>query len=72
MDLAQQLEAFRRESNRRANDVDILLTLQRGQIEVDPADLDPYVDGAVLLKESVIARLNNDIGVRIKLAKQFT
>jgi hypothetical protein len=66
LDVSGRLDVFRRESNLRVNDVDLLLTMKRGLVEVESGDLDPTVEGAVLLKESVITRLNNDIGVRSK------
>lgn len=52
-----------RENNRRINDVDLVLSLKRGQIEVVTQDLVPELGGAVLLKEGLIANLNGDIGV---------
>lgn len=61
-DLSTRLATFRRESNRRINDVDLVLTLKRGQIEVETQDLVPELGGAVLLKEGLISNLNGDIG----------
>ena len=57
------LSRFSRESNRRINNVDLVLTLKRGQIEVETQDLVPELGGAVLLKEGLISNLNGDIGV---------
>lgn len=60
-----QLEAWRKEKNYQINNVQILLAVTRGQIEIEISDQEPTLNRAVLLTESVITKLNNDIGVRM-------
>ena len=40
-----------------------MLSLNKGQIEVETQDLEPELGGVVLLKEGLIANLNGEIGV---------
>ncbi len=59
------LETWRRRKNLSINNVHLVVTVTRGQLEVDPDQTDPHVTGAVLLTEGVIAKLNQDIEVVI-------
>ena len=69
----EYLETWKTKKNHKINNVDILLALNRGQMEVEKqlnskseleeASLYPYLSGAVLLKESVIKKLNTEIEV---------
>ena len=59
------LESWRKEKNYETNNVLILLAVTRGQIETEVSDQEPNLKQAVLLTESVITKLNNDIGVRV-------
>ena len=57
------LESWRKEKNYQTNNVHILLAVTRGQIEMEISDQEPHLNQAVLLTESAITKLNNDIGV---------
>jgi hypothetical protein len=59
----ERLEAWRKEKNQLVNNVEIVLNLARGQIEVPTFEAEPNLQGAVLLTNSVIDKLNSEIGV---------
>ena len=58
-----QLRQFRKDKNYELANVPLLLAVKRGQIEMGLGESDPHIEGAVLITESTITRLNNDIGV---------
>ncbi len=60
-DAQEHLSAWKRERNRRVNNVELVLTVARGQLEVEAGDTEPEVPGAVLLTESVVRKLNQEI-----------
>ena len=64
MDSRDYLESWRKEKNYQINNVQILLAVTRGQIEMEISDQEPNLKQAVLLTESVITKLNNDTGVQ--------
>ena len=59
----EQLVAWKKEKNRLINNVEMVVTVTRGQLEVPVSETSPEVPGAVLLTESVIAKLNHEIEV---------
>ena len=65
----EYLESWRKEKNYQVNNVGILLAVTRGQMEMDVSDQEPHLQNAVLLTESVITKLNSDIGVGPFLTK---
>ena len=55
---------WRRKKNLQVNNVQMVLTVPRGQLEVPVDETNPRVEEAVLLTEGVIAKLNQEIEVR--------
>ena len=45
------------------NNVDLLLTICKGQTEIDSKDTEPYNEEAVLLTERVLTEVNQEIEV---------
>jgi len=45
------------------NNTEIVLALEQGQLEVKPQDMAPNLQGATLITESVIVKLNQEIEV---------
>lgn len=56
-------DEWRTRRNYRLNNIDVLLSLPQGQAEILPEEETPYVDGATLVCESMICKLNNEIEV---------
>ena len=69
VDAQTRMEAFRKDRNFKVNNTELVLTLPRGQIEVMTYDEDveddcnPHLKGSVLLTDTVIDKLNHEIGV---------
>ncbi len=63
-DAQEQLVRWKKERNRLVNNVELVLTVSRGQLEIPINQTEPEVPGAVLLTESVVTKLNQEIGVR--------
>ena len=55
------LETWRKDRNYRLNNTEIVLTVPQGQLEVKPKLLQPNLEGAILITEPVITKLNQDI-----------
>ena len=55
------LETWRKDRNYRLNNTEIVLTVPQGQLEVKPQLLQPNLEGAILITEPVITKLNQDI-----------
>ena len=55
------LETWRKDRNYRLNNTEIVLTVPQGQLEVKPQLLQPNLEGAILITEPVITKLNHDI-----------
>lgn len=55
------LETWRKDRNYKLNNTEILLAVPQGQLEVTPQKMTPYLSGAILITESMIAKLNQDI-----------
>ncbi len=66
-ELKSTAESWRKQKNRTINNVDVVLTLKRGQIEVERTDTSPKIEGALLLTENVIGKLNHDIEVSVRM-----
>lgn len=45
----------------RLNDPEVVLTVDRGQLEVEPSLMKPELSGAVLISESMVTKLNQEI-----------
>ena len=62
-DATNELEDWRKERNYRLNNAELVLAITQGQLEVSPELLQPNLEGAILITESVISKLNLDIQV---------
>ena len=61
IDAIEGLETWRKDRNYRLNNTEIVLTVAQGQLELKPQLLQPNLEGAILITESVITKLNQDI-----------
>ena len=59
----EQLRQWRKDCNYELANVPLLLAVKRGQIEMPLGEDNPHIEGAVLIMESTISKLNTDIGV---------
>ena len=55
------LEQWRKDRNYQLNNTEIVLTVPQGQLEVKPPLLQPNLEGAILITEPLITKLNQDI-----------
>ena len=68
-DTKDRLDQWRKDRNRSVNDVEIVLNLPQGQIEVELDASKPIRDGAILITSNEIDKLNKEIEVRPAEAK---
>ena len=70
----ERLRDWRREKNYASNNLEVVLTLPRGQVEIGAQQQQeeagsgsalPNLDGAALLTEGIVTKLNDEIAVRI-------
>ena len=66
-DTVSNLETWRKDKNYKLNNTELLLAVTQGQLEVETQKMTPYLPGAVLITESTITKLNQDIQVRKRL-----
>ena len=62
-DSISYLESWRKDKNYKLNNTELLLAVTQGQLEVETQRMSPYLLGAVLITESAITKLNQEIQV---------